>query len=69
MNTLNEEERSIINLLRSLPHDQFLNAVGYLNGLIFKKYGDYQLRGSTSENVTRRHYPCTKVLHFHTPDK
>lgn len=36
MNTLNEEERSIINLLRSLPHDQFLNAVGYLNGLIFK---------------------------------
>lgn len=35
MNTLNEEERSIINLLRSLPHDQFLNAVGYLNGLIF----------------------------------
>lgn len=36
MNTLNDEERSIINLLRSLPHDEFLNAVGYLNGLIFK---------------------------------
>lgn len=35
MNTLNDEERSIINLLRSLPHDEFLNAVGYLNGLIF----------------------------------
>lgn len=36
MNTLNDEERSIINLLRSLPHDEFLNAVGYLNGPIFK---------------------------------
>lgn len=33
------KERSIINLLRSLPHDQFLNAVGYLNGLIFKNMG------------------------------
>lgn len=46
MNTLNEEERSIINLLQSLPHDQFLNAVGYLNGLIFKNMGitSYEVR-------------------------
>lgn len=45
MNTLNEEERSIINLLRSLPHDQFLNAVGYLNGLIFKNMGIISCEG------------------------
>lgn len=69
MNTLNDEERSIINLLRSLPHDEFLNAVGYLNGLIFKKCGDYRLRGSIPGNVTRLHTTRTKVLHFPSPDK